>query len=339
MQEGGYLPYFRVHDLRLIDTRESESATLYTLRIRYSDISVTRTLPDNMVLKVSHAGHPQADEEVTFYGRLLPALRHAYGDADLSLCDSYDSCYDIDSDQSHVLMAGLPSSFKQHHEPIPPTKRHFAQLADALALIHACFWQDERLGNTIGLALDESLLDESLARQRESYDQFLSDRLIVLDPQQRAAFDAVSGRIPAQYRQRLLAGQHQTVIHNDLKPVNLLYSYAACRILDWKHWRPGLAVEDLANMIAFHWIPAKRRFEEPRFLKRYWTEMRRCGVREYDFEDFERDYRIAVGLRLDNLIGSWRREEWREGKWKLWETILTGLRAFEDLKVIDLFAG
>ena len=68
-----------------------------------------------------------------------------------------------------------------------------------------------------------------------------------------------------------------TLIHNDLRPQNLFYSHNACRILDWKNWRPGLAAEDLAYLIAYYWPAAKRRFEEPRFLKRYADELIRCG--------------------------------------------------------------
>ena len=338
LRDGGYLPHFRVRDCRVIGTRESETATLHTLRIRYGDISVARKLPDDMVLKVYHAGQAQADKEVTFYRRILPSLRQVYGgDVDLSLTDVYDAHYDIEADQSHVLMAGIPSAFQHHHEPIPPTKRHFTQLADALARIHACLWEDERLGDTIGLAITEKRLDDKLGRQRKRYDQFLSDGMIVLDKRQRIAFDTVVGRMPAQVRERLLARRDITLIHNDLKPTNLLYSHNACRVIDWKNWRLGLAAEDLAYLIAFHWTPAKRKFEEPRFLKRHRGEMQRCGVRTYSSDDLMRDYRIAIGLRLGELIGAWQSKDWRQGKWPLWGTILTGLRAFDDLHVAELF--
>ena len=234
-------------------------------------------------------------------------------------------------------MAGIPSAFKQHQEPIPPTKRHFTQLADALAKIHACLWEDERLGDTVGLAITEERLDDKLDRQRESYEQFLSDGMIVLDRRQRIALDTVAGCIPAQFRERLVARRHVTLIHNDLKPANILYSHNACRVIDWKNWRLGLAAEDLAHLIAFHWSPAKRRFEEPRFLRRHWGELHRGGVRAYSFEDLMRDYRIAIGLRLSELIGAWQSDDWRQGKWPLWETILTGLRSFDDLQVAELF--
>ena len=311
----------------------------YTLRIRYSDISVARSLPDNMLLKVSHAGRPLADKEVTFYGTLLPAMRQAFGQQDLGVCDSYDAYYDVEADQSHVLIAGLPSGFKQHQEPVPPTKRHFAQLADAMAKLHASFWQDERLGNTIGLALTEARLDDSLARQRQGYEQFVADGLIRLDPDQRAALSAVAGRMPAGYRERLLTGRRLTVIHNQLEPGNLMYAHRACRILDWKHWRAGLPAEDLAYMIAFHWPPAKRKFEEPRFLQRHWAEMRRHGVGDYGYDDYLRDYRSAIGLRLGEMIGAWQVDDWRGGKWQLWDKILAGLRAFEEHDVGWLFRG
>ncbi len=339
MREGGYLPDFRVRDFRVIDTHESDSAVLYTLRIRYSDVSVARKLPDNMVLKVYRAGFSQADKEVTFYRRIMPALRNAYGEADLSLIDGYDAHYDVAADQSHILMGGLSSRFKQHYEPVPPTKRHITQLADALARIHACFWEDARLGDTLGLAITEERLDEKLERQRVGHEQFLVDGMIVLNSGQRSALAAVAGRMPSSFRERLLDGRALTLIHNDLKPANLLYSHSACRILDWKDWRPGIAAEDLAFMIAFHWMPAKRRFEEPRFLKRYWDNLCRCGVQQFSYQDLLLDYRLAIGLRLGELIGSWRREDWRKGKWPLWDTISTGLRAFDDLNVAELFRG
>lgn len=322
-----------------MDRAESDSATQYTLRVRYSDMRVTRSLPDNMVLKVYRAGNPLADREVTFCNTLLPTLRQAVGAGDLSVCDAYDACYDIDADQSHVLIAGLPSGFKGHNEPVPPSRRHFPQLADALARIHAFFWQDERLGNTIGLALTEARLDDALARQRAGFERFLSDGMIRLAPDQRAALSAVAGRMPAEIRERLQAGRQLTVIHNDLKPVNLVYSHQACRILDWKHWRLGLAAEDLAFMIAFHWPPAKRKFEEPRFLRRHWAELRRLGVSDYPYEEFLRDYRSAIGLRLGALIGAWQKEDWRDGKWRQWDALLAGLRAFEEHNVKQLFPG
>lgn len=337
LRDGGFLPYFRVNDIRLMDRAESESATRYTLRIRYSDISVTRSLPDYMVLKVSHAGHPLADKEVTFYLTLLPGMRQAVGAGDLGVCDCFDACYDVDADQSHVLIAGLPTGYKLHHEPIPPSRRHFAQLADALAKIHASHWQDTRLGNTIGLALTEARLDDNLARQQDGFERFLSDGMIRLDPAQYAALSAVAGRMPADFRERLLAGRQLTVIHNNLKPGNLLYSHQACRILDWKHWRTGLAAEDLAYLIAFHWPPAKRKFEEPRFLQRHWAVIRRRGASDYAYDEFLRDYRTAVGLRLGEMIGAWRVEDWRDGKWRLWDSVLAGLRAFEEHNVKQLF--
>lgn len=339
LRDGGFLPHFRVNDVRLTAREESESATRYTLRIRYSDISVTRSLPDNMILKVYHAGQPLADKEVTFYAALLPAMRQSFDAGDPVVCDAYDAFYDVDADQSHVLIAGLPAGFKQHHEPAPPTRRHFAQLAEALARFHACFWQDARLGYSIGSPLTEVDLEDKLSRQRDGFERFLADGMIRVDPDQRAALNAVAGRMPADIIERLLAGRHITVIHNNLEPRNLVYSHRACRILDWKHWRAGLAAEDLATLIAFHWTPAKRRFEEPRFLQGHWAELRRHGISDYPYDEFLRDYRCAIGLRLGALIGSWRVEDWRDDKWRHWDAVLAGLRAFDKHDVQQLFPG
>ncbi len=272
-----------------MDRADSESATHYTLRVRYSDMRVTRSLPDNIILKVYCAGRPLADREVTFYATILPALRRALGAGDLGVCDGYDAYYDIDADQAHVLIAGLPTGFKRHHELFPPARRHFAHLADTLARFHARFWQDDRLGETIGLAMTDARLDDTLARQRDGFERFLSDGMIRLDPDQRAVLSAVAGRMPVEARERLLAGRQLTVIHNDLKPGNLAYSHQACRILD------------------------------------------------YPYDEFLRDYRSAIGLRLGAMIGSWQKDDWRDGKWRQWDAILAGLRAFEEHNVEQLF--
>lgn len=337
LREGGYLPYFRVNDVRVMDTHTSTTATLYTLRVKYSDASVARQMPESMILKVYNAGYENADKEVTFYGRILPALHDHYKHDDLFIVAGYDAYYDVGEDRSHILIEGMTSRFKKHFEPIPPTKRHITQVADALAKIHAYWWEDDRLGDTVGLAITEDRLNKKMESQRETYEQFLTEGKIVLQPRQRQILDRVVGNLPSKRKQRLLDRERITVIHNDLKPENFLYSHNASRILDWKDWQVGFASDDLAYMIAFYWDAKKRKFEEPRFLKRYWDELKRLGVKDYAYDEFMLDYRVSLGLQLGTLIGTWRKEDWRKGKWAMWQVIVMGLQAYDDLQVGELF--
>ena len=338
LRDGGYLPYFRVHDVRLLDTHTSSTATLYTLRIRYSDVGVARKMPESMILKVYHAGYIHADKEVTFYSAILPAMRKQYGDTDLFIVEGYDAYYDVGEDQSHILMEGMPTGFKKHFEPIPPTKRHMTQIADALAKTHVYWWEDVRLGDTIGIAMTEEKIDKMLDQQRSTYETFLSDGSIVLQPRQREILELVIGKMPSKRKQRLIDGDAVTLIHNDLTPDNFLYSHNACRILDWKHWRLGLGIEDLAYMMPFYWDVRKRKFEEPRLLKRYWSELNRLGVKGYSYDTMMLDYRVSIGLRIGELMGTWRKEDWKSGKWSLWKTLVMGMQAFDDFNVGELFA-
>jgi len=337
LREGGYLPYFRVTDVRVINTHNSASATLYTLRVKYSDAGVARKMPESMILKVYHAGYDKADKEVTFYGRILPALRSRYNDADLSIVQGYDAYYDVGEDQSHVLMEGVSSRFKRHHEPTPPTKRHITQIADSLAMFHAHWWEDEQLGDTIGLAITEDRLDSYLTAQRDAYDSFQSEGKIVLQPRQRQILDAVVGQMPSKRKQRLLEGSRVTLVHNDLKPDNFLYSHNALRILDWKDWQLGMATDDIAYFIPFYWDARKRKFEEPRLLKRYWGELSRHGVKDYSYDDLMLDYRVSLGLQIGALMGTWQPEDWRKGRWSMWSVLVMGLQAFDDLNVGEIF--
>ena len=190
------MPYFRVRDIRLLDTRESAAATIHTLRLRFSDISVTRTLPDTAVLKVSHAGHPLADKEVTFYGRILPELKQAHSSVELPICDCYDSYYDIDTDQSHVLLAwfarrlqGTDRSESAEPAPLFAARRFLGQNPRLLL-------GRRQAGRYAGNRANEAELDERLARQREGYQRFLTDRMIRLDPAQKSVLDMVVGKMP-----------------------------------------------------------------------------------------------------------------------------------------------
>ena len=337
LREGGYLPYFRVTDVRVLVTHESATATLYTLRIKYSDVGVARKMPESMILKVYQTGYENADKEVTFYSRILPAMREEYGSADLFIVEGYDAYYDVGEDRSHILIEGMSKNFKKHFEPIPPTKRHMTQVADALAKIHAYWWEDKRLGDTIGIAWTEDKIDKMLDQQHSAYETFLADGSIVLQPRQREILNIVAGRIPSKRKQRLVDGDARTLIHSHLIPDNFLYSHNASRILDWKYWRLGLAIEDLAYMMPFYWSAQKRKFEEPRLLKRYWGELNRLGVKGYSYDDLMLDYRVSIGLILGQLIGTWRKEYWKKGSWSLWNTIVMGMQAFDDFNVEELF--
>ncbi len=337
LREGGHLPYFRVNDVRLTDTHNSPTATLYTMRIKYSDVSVARQMPESMILKVYHSGYAKADKEVTFYGRILPALRDNYKNDDLFIVQGYDAYYDIGEDRSHILIEAMSNRFKKHFEPVPPTKRHITQIADVLAKLHAYWWEDEQLGDTVGLAITEDRINKKLDDQQATYDQFLSDGKIVLQTRQRQILDTVVGNMPSKRQQRLLDRERITLIHNDLKPENFLYSHNASRILDWKDWQVGFTTDDLAYMIPFYWDAKKRKFEEPRFLKRYWDELRRLGVRDYTYDDLMLDYRVSLGLQIASLMGTWRKEDWRKGKWAMWQILVVGMQAYDDLQVGELF--
>lgn len=337
-RDGGYLPYFRVTDVRLTDTRESSTAMLYTLRIAYSDVSVARKMPESLILKVYNEGYPNADKEVTFYSRIIPAMREKYGDEDLFVVNGYDAYYDVGEDRSHILIEAMPKAFKKHFEPTPPTKRHMTQLGDALAKIHAYWWEDKRLGDTIGIQLTEEKLDKQLTAQKEAYQQFVESGSIVIQTRQKQILDKVVGNLPSKRRQRILDGDWKTLIHSDLKPDNFLYSHNSSKILDWKDWKIGFGTDDVAYMMAFHWDAKKRKFEEPRVLKQYWGELNRLGVKKYSYYDeMMLDYRVSIATKISQLMGTWDQADWKSGKWNNWEIIKAGMQAFDDFKVEELF--
>jgi hypothetical protein len=66
------------------------------------------------------------------------------------------------------------------------------------------------------------------------------------------------------------------------------------RFFDWDCWRPDVGADDLAYMIAMHWYPDRRRLMEHSLLDCYHTALVDEGVRGYDRQALDDDYRLSV---------------------------------------------
>jgi Ser/Thr protein kinase RdoA (MazF antagonist) len=175
-----------------------------------------------------------------------------------------------------------------------PTREQCEKLIRTWARFHAQWWDDPRLGVSIGRWGDAAAVDGFLRRFAEKVAQF-ADRL-----GRRDLYETLLVRAP-----RLLAltqsRRNSTIVHGDAHVWNGFLPRdggADVRLFDWDSWRLGLATGDLAYMMAVHWYPDRRRLMERPLLDGYHAELVALGVRGYDRRALEDDYRLSALWRV-----------------------------------------
>jgi hypothetical protein len=133
--------------------------------------------------------------------------------------------------------------------PVPPTSEQCEQIVETYARFHAFWWNDARLGRSIGAFLDTGALDMFVGAFPGLYGRFvdrLGDRL---SAERRRLYERLIAAMPA------LLARHRphrdlTLVNGDAHVWNLLYprdaASADVRLIDWSHLeRIFLAVDDL----------------------------------------------------------------------------------------------
>ena len=114
-----------------------------------------------------------------------------------------------------MLMEDLSETHVSHPPSmLPPPKAHAEQIVDALARIHAYWWDHPRLGRDVGALSTATSLGAEMAENERRWPAFvdlLGDRLSI---QRRGVYERVlASFLPVQLR-RLAEGEGQTLIHD-----------------------------------------------------------------------------------------------------------------------------
>lgn len=291
---------------------------LYHLRVRYSGGGDRP--PERIFLKFG-----RSHKEKFFYTQLAPAM------PEMPLLHCYFAGYDPQTDRTCLLLEDLSTTHTQTEWPLPPDDGQCEAMIDALARLHARWWQDARLESDLRPALPagRSWKDrmELAVQTLPVFLDFLGDRL--------------SAHRRVIYRQVLASGQaldaapgspNLTLIHGDMHAWNVLFPRQAqesgLRIFDWNMWDIGRPTDDLAYMIAQHWYPERRsRLERP-LLARYAERLAAQGVNGYSQEALCNDYRLSVARCLFIPVWQWQRGI-HPSVW--WPHLERAMLAFDDL--------
>jgi thiamine kinase-like enzyme len=326
-----------VEVIRQLGKGESTTSFYYHLSLQYKDYKTQRHAPDKIFLKLTKPNQPEEviKREVDFYNKVLPALLRKNKIEDLCLTNCYDAYFDDVTGQSHIILDNISSDYKASTEKQPPTQRHREQIFDALARIHAHWWEHPILDTLAEMPSEEKMAEnvEVCLSKYEAMQNFQGTKF--MPPRHKEILQKIAAQVPARRKERLINGQGITIVHRDLHPGNLMYSHRESRIIDWQSWGVDTATDDLAYMIVCFWSQQLREFQENVVLRRYYDNLLRFGVQDYSWDDFQYDYRASIARCIAFLLYSWTKEKHVRGYWQRGEAALA---AFDKLNGMEIFA-
>lgn len=202
----------------------------------------------------------------------------------------------------HLLLEDLGDSHVIATQwPLPPTIAQCQSVMRARARFQAAWWDDARLGVSVGSQPDRQEIDrqvQRLAEQFAKFADFMGDRL----PRERLRiFEQWLDAGPLLLA-RAFNGPNRTIVHGDAHVWNCFLPRDErsddVRLFDWDSWRIGLGAIDLAYMMAVHWYPDLRHEREQLLLDDYHTTLVAQGIAGYDRFALQTDYRLSVLWQL-----------------------------------------
>jgi len=167
----------------------------------------------------------------------------------------------------------------------------------AWAQFHAAWWDDPRLGSSVGTFSDRDGMTRYLQRFADELKRFadrLGDRF---SRERRALYEQLIAAGP-RLNERTLGHRHMTIVHGDAHFWNCFVPKDGADgdvlLFDWDSWRLDTATDDLAYMMAMLWYPDRRRRIEQPLLDRYHAAILAHGVGGYGRQALNEDYRLSA---------------------------------------------
>ncbi|HLY91452.1 MAG TPA: hypothetical protein VKQ27_20890 [Acetobacteraceae bacterium] len=294
LRRAGVLGDASVRDV----TVESDQPTIVSriVRLRLHFDGDSGDAPTSIILKTAHPERLASSwgagrNEVAFYRDVATAMPSG----------TVPRCFEAHADDAtkswHLLLEDLTDSHMIVASwPLPPSLTQCERIVEARARFHAVWWDEARLGRSIGVRRDARMVEQTMRDFGSHYVRMAARLGDGLSEEQRALyeqFQRATTPLIARYETR----RHLTITHNDAHVWNCFMPRdggSDVRLFDWDSWRIGLGASDLAYMMAVHWYPEWRRRMESALLDRYHATLVECGVQGYDRQALDDDYRLAV---------------------------------------------
>jgi hypothetical protein len=294
LRQCGALERGRVSQVERVNARMTVLSQIVRLRLSFENAPAGA--PTRLVLKTAHPERTGAEwmagrQEVAFYKQVAVGMPVGH----VPRC--FEATWDAQSNGWHLLLEDLTDTHDTASVwPLPPRDAQCTAIVQALARFHAYWWDEPRLGISVGTWLDAPGLEATLQKGAERYTRFaesLGDRL---PRDRRLLYERFIDQAP-RLMSRYHARRHATIVHGDAHAWNSLLPRdggADVRLFDWDLWDVGIATDDLAYLMALHWYPDRRRHLERPLLDAYHDALIASGVRDYDRAALDADYRQSV---------------------------------------------
>jgi hypothetical protein len=294
LHQAGVLCHNSVSSVVVESSRNMVLSQIRRLRLSYQ---AACDAPKTLILKTEHPeragqGANGGRHEVEFYKGVAAAMSACL----VPRC--FEANWAPDTEAWHLLLEDLGDSHVIATQwPLPPNIAQCQSIMRARAKFQAEWWNDSRLGVSIGSQPDDEEIGQRVQRlvqQFASFADFMGDRL----PRERVElFERWLDAAPLLLA-RAFNGSHRTIVHGDAHVWNCFLprdgSSDDVRLFDWDSWRIGLGAIDLAYMMAVHWHPDLRQKRERLLLDDYHAALVAKGVGGYDRLALQTDYRFSV---------------------------------------------
>ena len=295
LRASGLLGTVRICNVSLMSSQQKLRSHTFRLRLDYE--GTAGDAPNSVILKMGHldsAGRPSYSNrnEIAFYSDIAPALPARL------VPNCFEAVAATDTSAWHLLLEDLTDShFIATEWPLPPTFAQCESIVQALARVHAAWWDNPRLGVSVGSWRDTAASDRILRSLVDQFARFTDRYGEMMPPERRDLYKRLFDSAP-----RLLARYHSrrnlTIIHGDAHTWNFFLPRPdggeGVRLLDWEGWTIDAATDDLAYMMAMLWYPDRRHRIERSLLDGYYAALLAHGVRGYDRKALDDDYRLSV---------------------------------------------
>ncbi len=291
LRRAGVLPNGRVSSFVIEGSRNTILSRITRLRLVYEGSS---DAPRTVILKTAHpdrkGGTGNAGRhEVEFYTQVAATMAGGV----VPRC--FEAKWEPRTNAWHILLEDLNESHCIAPPwPMPPTMQQCASIVRARARFQAAWWDDPRLGISVGTWPDADNKVQNLAADIDIFIDRMGDSLPRhrLKLYQRLLEAAPRLLARTSTRRNLTINQGDAHVWNCFLPRNS--SSEDVRIFDWDSWCIDTGTRDLAYMMAIHWYPDLRREREQPLLDHYHAALVAHGVAGYDRSALEADYRLSV---------------------------------------------
>lgn len=331
LADFGVLPRGTIAELRIDRRFRTTVSELVFLAVTY-DAEAPADLPRNLVVKSlrhSPSVPDAADRELEFYRRLAPTL----GRPPTVRCVAAVEAGEAQA--ATVVLEDVRATHDHLPWPLPPSEPQCERALDALARLHATWWEASSLGVTVGRGHTPESLRDMVRGIAGHLPAFMDAVGVALPSATRRLYERVFASSLKPWL-RLTDPTALTVTHGDAHAWNCLFPRSgngAAFLIDWQLWHLDVGARDLAFLMALHWYPSRRAELERPLLRYYHERLQALGVEHYAFEDLWLDYRRGVVRNLTIPILFWRRGMAPEG-W--WHRLECAVAAYHELGCDDL---